>query len=234
MKRIIFLVLVALFFAIQGGAQAFEFDKSPNTYDKRDTKQLNTSLGLLRSGSLEEAVEATSLIRDYELKWMMLYAISTDGYASRGEIEKAVALMEEAVAIFRKVTNIESLVGDSEQVESYFEAIRQKFFEDIIIAAVEAGYLEKSLSVFSKISRPYYHLQAIEKVIARLPNKEVVEDFLAKMSYKLVSSNGQKMASLYFKDPYYLIILWDDNKDVRIAYHKLTKKQLRELLDSHW
>lgn len=223
MKRIIFLV-VLLFALSIGIARAFEFDKTPNSYDRGDVSQYNASLNFLRLGLLEKAVETAFSIKDYELKWMMLYAISTDGYASRGKIEEAVALMEEVIDIFKEVS------GVRKNFESYLNSNGQRFMGDVIVAAVEGGYWEKSLPVFSKLSRQFYYFQAVEKVILRLPNKEVIEDFLAKMDYSHILSWDNSF--MYFKGSYHLIILWDDNREVRTTYHKLTQKQQREFLSS--
>lgn len=225
-------ILVVLFFLLLIAPDVVYghiFDKSQSRYDPEDVRTYIKVFSLLREGKLEEGVEKSQFIKDYELRWMALYAIATDGYASRGEMEKAVALMEKVMVIFREVTNVERF---KEDFESYFQGIEHKFLEDVIVAAVENGHWEKSLSVFPKISRLYYRLQMIEKVVLRMPNKKIVENFLAKMDYKLIHKHNSISS---YKDQYDLIILYGVETGIEkafIAFHKLTPFQFREWLES--
>ena len=226
MKRILIVI-----FALALISQAFghTFDKSPSRYDSEDIRTYIKVLTFLRNGELEEGEKTSQFIRDYELRWMALYAISVDGYASRGETEKAVTLMEKVMVIFKEVTNVERF---KEDFESYFEGINQKFLEDVIMAAVESGHWEKSLFVFPKISRTFYRLQTIEKVVLRLPNKKVAENFLLKMDYKLTHRYNSISS---YKNQYDLIILYGIETGVEkafIVFHKLTPLQSQEFKES--
>lgn len=222
MKRMLVLVvLFLLLLIVPDFSHGHIFNKSPSRYDPEDVRTYKKVFSFLRKGKLEEGEKTSQSIKDYELRWMALYAIATDGYASRGEIEKAIALIEKVMVIFKEVTNVEKF---KEDFEFYFEGINQKFFEDIMIAAVENGHWGKSLSVFPKISRPFYRLQTIEKVILRLPNKKVVETFLAEMNYKLTHQDNS-ISSYKNQHDQNLVVLYGMETGIEkafIAFHELT------------
>ena len=74
MKKILSLSVVLLFvLLIAPVAQSHTFDDSHHLYDPEDALIYKSSLKFLNEGKIEEAVAAADLIKDYELKWWILY-----------------------------------------------------------------------------------------------------------------------------------------------------------------
>jgi hypothetical protein len=245
MKKIfLFVLFVALLIAQGGTAEGHKFDEGFHNYDPKDVKIFNASKNLLLADKLDEAVKAAELIKDYELKWWIFYLIATNGYASRGDMKEAITLIDRVMELFREVTNISGREFRTEEgiiknkplyevydFEPYFQEIHHEFLEEVIFAAVKNGHWEKSLAVFEKISKPFYRLQTIEKMVLRLEDKKTVEVFLSRIGYELIHKHNFIYVYVYQKK-YKFIVLWGTVKgreEVFWAFHKLTLEDKQEL-----
>lgn len=221
MKRIALLLLLAVVVLITDlslAALAAEyhlpFARSDNVlkeYDAEDIEKLNQILNLIYAGNLENAETIIPLIKDNELRWTGIYYIAVEGYASRGNIEKAVSLIDEM--IIDNYREVEVSVSDQE-----IQGQEQVYLRNIIIAAVRGDYWEKTLKVFPNLLPPYDDT-AVETTVLFLKERKVFERFLGHLDYRISNRNRSLLTYENKKGSYLRISYREDTKQIEDIYH---------------
>lgn len=225
MKKFKLFLLFPMFLIFFGGASfAFEFDKTPNRYDRQDVRVYENVLELVRGSRLEEAEKVVCDIKDYELRWMGYYLIAMDGYASQGKIDKAVELVNEIKRLMNELVVYPQ--------EDLFEGTRQQFLGHVIISAVENGHWKESLRIFSLLTRPFYYFQGVENVVLRLPDKTTVEEFLSQSQFNYHPFHRQSTKRVVYKNSHFLMVVYGQDDEVIGVAHLFTPKDLKKLKES--
>lgn len=133
----------------------------------------------IHAGDFARAEAWTHKITDNEKKQLALYNLAVEGYAARGEMDKAFATLDKELA------PLFGTKGENRAVPK-----RPHILKDMMIAAVvnkygldEAVARGNAVKVLAKIGDIYYGLMALETAVLNAPSDKAAEALLADAGY---------------------------------------------------